>query len=495
MHKKPGFLLAALIGLLWCLNAHAQYTVQSMPNPKNQGNDHYVSDPDGNLDSNTRAQLDAISAGIEHANGSEFAIVIVNDYQGDSDFDFALDLFTHWGIGKQGSNNGLLLFLAMDRHEYRFISGYGVEGILPDALLKQIGETYLVPYLKDGNTDMAVLAAAKAVESVFLSPSHQVELASLQAYRPTFWNRHAAALEQTFYVLAAFAVGFGWMSLARRRVLKKFAVKTAPYKSHSFWFALFAFLFALFLSLFVFVFLEVVDRVYQFNNLPGFAAAFGSLLLLFHYYGSNEFLKKSTRDKKTGLDMQVAFTRLSLLPLLLAPLAYKGYYNLARNSRNSRLRAVPPAAAGRWVRVNRDDIKRADMKQYLTEQQLQEEKLGARSYEIWRDQETGQTHIAGFDGEKIARYGVCPKCHGRTLQEPAIKVRKRSTRTQAGTGERMQECAFCDYKISLGMVALAKLQSSSRSSSSGGSGGGGNSSSGGSFGGGSSGGGGAGGKW
>ncbi len=69
--------------------------------------------------------------------------------------------------------------------------------------------------MRAGNTDMAVLATAKAVESVFLSPTNEMELAGLQAYQPTFWNRHAAALEQILLVLAAYGVGFGWMSLAR----------------------------------------------------------------------------------------------------------------------------------------------------------------------------------------------------------------------------------------------------------------------------------------
>ena len=495
MHKKPVLLAAALLGLFWWLNAYAQHSVQSIPNPKSLGSDHYVSDPDGNLSGNTRAQLNAIGARIEHANGSEFAVVVVNDYQGDSDFNFALDLFTHWGIGKRGSDNGLLLFLAMDRREYRYISGYGVEGIFPDALLKQIGETYLVPYLKAGDTDMAVLATAKAIESVFLSPAHELELAGLRAYQPTFWNRHATALEQTLYVLAAYAIAFGWMSLARTRVLKKYAVKRAKYKQHSFWYALFFFILSLFLSLFVLVFLEAVERVYQFKNLPGFAAVFGALLLLFHYYGCREFLKKRTQDRKTSLDMQVSFARLGLVPLLLSPLAYKAYYDLARNSRNARLRDIPPATGGKWSRVHRDALKRADLKKYLTELQMQEEKIDARSYEIWRDQETGKTRIIDFPGDKIARYKVCPKCHGLTLQKPEIKVRKRATSTHTGTGERMQECAFCDYAISLGMVALARLGSGSSSSSGGSSGGGSSGSSGGSFGGGSSGGGGAGGKW
>lgn len=497
MHKKLIILIVALAGLFGFLDASAQYPVQGVPNPKSQGSDHYVSDPDGKLSGDTVAQLDTIGARIERSNGSEFAIVVVGDYQGASDFSFALDLFNHWGIGKRGSDNGLLLFLGMDRREYRFITGYGLEGIFPDALLKQIGETYLVPYLKAGNTDMAVLATAKAIESVFLSPGHALELANLKAYRPTFWNTHAAALEQAAGVLAIFAAGFGWISLARRRVLKKFGIERTRYRGHAFWLALFAFLLLLFVSLFVFVILEIVDRVYRIDNLPYFLAAFGTFVLLFHYAGSARFLKKSTKDPKTGLDMGVAFTRLTLVPLLLSPLSYKAYYDLGKNSRRARLRDTPPDGTGKWSRLNRDALKPAKLNAYLSRQQLAEEKLGARSYEIWLNETTGRTHIATFDGEKIAKYEVCPKCHGQTLAPPAIKVRQRATQTSTGVGERMRTCAFCNYAVSLGMVTLAALESRSGSGSSSGGGGGssGGGSSGGSFGGGSSGGGGAGGRW
>lgn len=495
MYKKPLALIAALIGFLWCLNAYAQYSVQTIPNPKSQGHGHYVSDPDGNLNASTIAQLDAISVGIEQANSSEFAIVVVNDYRGGSDFQFALDLFTHWGIGKQGSDNGLLLFLSMDRREYRFISGYGLGGIFPDLLLKHIGESYLVPYLKDGNTDMAVLATAKAIESVFLSPDHQIELDGLKAYQPTFWNRHSATLERTMHVLAIFAIGFGWMSLARKRALKKHAIKPKRYKGYAFWYALFAFLLSLFLSLFVFLVLEVIERVYRLQNLPYFVAAFGTFVLLFHYYECREFIRRSTKDTKLRLDMQASFIRLSLIPLLLSPLSYKAYYDLGRNSRNARLREAPPATAGKWARVNRDTLTRADLKNYLTDLQIQEEKLGSKSYEIWLGEETGDKHIAAFDGNHISRYEICPSCQGQTLKKPEIKVHQRATYTRTGKGERIKTCAFCSHKISMGMVVLAKLQESSSSSGGSGGSGGGGGSSGSSFGGGSSGGGGAGGRW
>src|SRR5690606_9274942 len=99
-------------------------------------------------------------------------------------------------------------------------------GIFPDARLKQIGEQFLVPYLRAGNTDMAVLSAAKAVESVFLSPVNELELAGLKAYQPTFWNLHADVLQQCGGVFAIFAIGYLWMTAARKRVLKRFAIKS-----------------------------------------------------------------------------------------------------------------------------------------------------------------------------------------------------------------------------------------------------------------------------
>ena len=497
MLKKFIVFVVALLGLVSSLNAFARYSVQSIPNPKQQGHEHYVSDPDHNLSSATIAQLDAISSAIEKKNGSEFAIVVVNDYMGGSDFEFALNLFNHWGIGKLGANNGLLLFLSMDRHQYRFVTGYGLEGILPDILLGRIGREYLVPYMKDGDTDMAVLAAAKAVESVFLSPEHELELAGLEAYRPTFWNRNAEALNQALYAAILFFLGYVWMGLARKRVQKKFELKATkkdiPHWGSSALLAACACIFLALMSLFVVLPFELGPQVYRFKNLPYFVAACGSIMLAIHYYVVNGFLATRTKDVKKSLEIQAAFARLCAIPLLLMPFAYKAFLNIGIASRNARLRGVPPTEAGNWKRISRDEIKRRDLKNYLSAQQLKEESLESRTYEIWVDEAAGKKHLTPFPSYKSRDYETCPKCHGQTLAGPKTKVIKRATYKREGTGERIQSCQFCDYSVSLGMIALAKLSHSSSSSSS--SSGGGSSSSSSSFGGGSSGGGGAGGSW
>jgi uncharacterized protein len=112
------------------------YTIGTLPSPKEAGQDFYVSNPDDILSSATVEQLNRFSTGIDKVSGAEYAIVVVNDFEGYDVFEFALKLFNTWGIGKQEQNNGLLLFIAKDRREYRFISGYGMEAIFPDVYLK-----------------------------------------------------------------------------------------------------------------------------------------------------------------------------------------------------------------------------------------------------------------------------------------------------------------------------------------------------------------------
>ncbi len=172
MWRLHRFYILCSILLVSCLSGlpsfgqSIAYTVDNLPSPKIKGQDYFVSNPDGILSSGTVAELDGLSTQIEATTKSEFAIVVVNDYVGDSDFEFALKLFNAWGIGKKESNNGLLLFIAKDRHEYRFITGYGMESILPDAYLKRIGEKYLVPNFRNEDYDRGVMEASEFIKTI-----------------------------------------------------------------------------------------------------------------------------------------------------------------------------------------------------------------------------------------------------------------------------------------------------------------------------------------
>ncbi|RYF17800.1 MAG: TPM domain-containing protein, partial [Flavobacteriales bacterium] len=97
--------------LIFATSWAQQYTVDSIPDPKQQGQDFFVSNPDGIL-SNVGTINEALIQ-LEKQTKVEFAIVIVNNFDENlEDFEFAKAIFDKWKIGKAGSNNGLLLFIA-----------------------------------------------------------------------------------------------------------------------------------------------------------------------------------------------------------------------------------------------------------------------------------------------------------------------------------------------------------------------------------------------
>ena len=72
-------------------------------------------------------------------------------------FNFCHQLLNKWGVGKKDKNNGLVILLVTDQRCIQFYTGYGLEGVLPDAICKRIQTRYMIPYLKDGNWDTTAL--------------------------------------------------------------------------------------------------------------------------------------------------------------------------------------------------------------------------------------------------------------------------------------------------------------------------------------------------
>src|SRR3546814_1962539 len=83
----------------------AQYRVSTIPSPKELGQDYYVSNPDGILNAATVDSLNRLARAVDRQTSAELAIVVVEDFVGDDDFQFALELFNTWGVGKDGADN------------------------------------------------------------------------------------------------------------------------------------------------------------------------------------------------------------------------------------------------------------------------------------------------------------------------------------------------------------------------------------------------------
>jgi uncharacterized protein len=118
------------------------------------------------------ARLDAICQQLDHTQANaQIAVVTVHDLDGDDAADYANQLETKWKIGPKGADRGVLVLLAVADHKYRIEPGYGLEGILPDGKVGDIGRD-MVPDLKAGDYDGAVTTAVGEVAQVIAADAH-----------------------------------------------------------------------------------------------------------------------------------------------------------------------------------------------------------------------------------------------------------------------------------------------------------------------------------
>ena len=160
------FLFAILCLLSPVVLSAATYGVDAVPNVQRLDRTRYVSDPDGILSPEAVARIDAVCDSLRRNNIAQVAVVAVDDIEGGDVFTFAFDLFSKWGVGRSENDNGLGILLVKDRREIRFVTGGGLEGVLPDALCKRIQMQYMLPYFREGDYSRGMVEGVEAVSRV-----------------------------------------------------------------------------------------------------------------------------------------------------------------------------------------------------------------------------------------------------------------------------------------------------------------------------------------
>jgi uncharacterized protein len=127
----------------------------------------YVSDFAHVLSPQAIARIDHLCSQLDHSQANtQIAIVTVRTLDGDDSADYANRLEESWKIGRKGSDKGILILLAVQDHKRRIDVGYGLEGILPDAKVGDIGRA-MVPYLRASDFDSAMtLAVAQLAQPI-----------------------------------------------------------------------------------------------------------------------------------------------------------------------------------------------------------------------------------------------------------------------------------------------------------------------------------------
>lgn len=153
-----------LTGLLFLLPVIAkEYTVDNLPNVHLQNEYRYTINPDGIIDSQSQNTIDRLCRTLEDSTGIEIVVAIVNSIGNEDCFDFCHELLNSWGVGQKGKDNGLIVLLVTDQRCVQFYTGYGLEGILPDAICKRIQTEQMIPYLKDEKWSEGMVAGMESV--------------------------------------------------------------------------------------------------------------------------------------------------------------------------------------------------------------------------------------------------------------------------------------------------------------------------------------------
>lgn len=160
---KKIFFVFLLCGFCSIFSAEAKvYKVNEIPLVHLADRTRYVSNPDGILSTTTVKAIDAMLLSLEEQTGIQTLVAVVTAVDGGDCFDFAHRLGQSAGVGQKGRDNGLVILLSTEDRCVQFVTGYGLEGVLPDAICKRIQQRYMVDYFGDGDWDGGMLEGVRA---------------------------------------------------------------------------------------------------------------------------------------------------------------------------------------------------------------------------------------------------------------------------------------------------------------------------------------------
>jgi uncharacterized protein len=146
------------------------FTLASQDIPERPVPPRMVNDYAGILAPAEAAHLEQKLVSFNDSTSTQIVLVIVKSLNGYDKNDFAQRLGQKWGIGQKGKNNGLVILVKPkylnEKGEAAIQTGYGLEGVLPDATCKQIVENEMIPRFTQGDYYGGVSAGISVVMSI-----------------------------------------------------------------------------------------------------------------------------------------------------------------------------------------------------------------------------------------------------------------------------------------------------------------------------------------
>ncbi|MEO7027383.1 MAG: TPM domain-containing protein [Caulobacteraceae bacterium] len=124
------------------------------------------------LSPQTQADLTAKLADLEAKTSRQLVVVTLPSLGGYEIADYGNQLLRRWAIGQKAINNGALFIIVPSEHKVRIEVGYGLEGILTDALSSVILQRAVLPKMRAGDIEGGVVAGTdELIQQLTLDPS------------------------------------------------------------------------------------------------------------------------------------------------------------------------------------------------------------------------------------------------------------------------------------------------------------------------------------
>lgn len=270
------------------------YSVKEVPNPKKNGANGFISDPNNYINEIEEQQLNLKLWEIEQNTTAQVAVVILKSIGKEVPKNFAVKLFEEWAIGDKEVDNGLLILTVIDQRRTEFEVGYGLEPILTDIVCHRIGTDEIVPYFKEGEFGKGLLSAVSRVEEIINKPDviDEIYAQNINYYNEEETNffKNPLFLYLLFYSIVGLFIG-GWFSIKAKSIDKSKEDLYDKYQDMSkLGLGCLLFLFPLPLY-FINRYVKAKLKRYRFS--PRFSKKNGKQLYLKDEWSENSFLEKA----------------------------------------------------------------------------------------------------------------------------------------------------------------------------------------------------------
>lgn len=124
---------------------------------------NYATDLTNTLSSSELYTLNSALKKFDDSTSNQIVFLMIQSLDGYSLESYTYETAAKNQIGSKKNNNGVLFFVSKDDRKMRIEVGYGLEGVLPDALTSSIQRNEVRPYFKQGDYYSGIVAGLNAI--------------------------------------------------------------------------------------------------------------------------------------------------------------------------------------------------------------------------------------------------------------------------------------------------------------------------------------------